>query len=59
MLRSLFVALLITGPAVCSLAKDAKPAEYQFKRPPLAIYDALEDLKAGEVPAIPADELRN
>jgi len=56
MLRSLLVALLSVGPATCGLAEDSKPAEYQFKQAPLAIYDALADLKIGEVPAIPADE---
>ncbi|MCI0357376.1 MAG: hypothetical protein L0211_02690 [Planctomycetaceae bacterium] len=56
MLRSLLVALWVAAPVATTLAKDSQPAKYAFNKPPLAIHDALAELKVAEVPALPADE---
>lgn len=56
MVRSIVVALGLMALAVGGMAQDAKPKEYQFKKAPLAIYDALADLSAGDVPPMSADE---
>ncbi len=56
MFRTIVIALGLVVLAGSGLAKEGKPTAYQFKRPPLAIFDALADLKVGDVSAIPADE---
>lgn len=56
MLRSLLFWVLTAAVAAPCSANDPVPAEYQFARPPLEIYDALQGLKLGDVPALPQDE---
>ena len=56
MVRSIVVALGLMALAASAMTQDARPKAYQFKRPPLAIYDALADLKAGDVPVLPDEE---
>ncbi len=60
MLRSLSVVLLgvalTTAINSAAWAEDTRPTEYQFTKPPLAIYDSLAELNAGDVPVMPDAE---
>jgi tetratricopeptide (TPR) repeat protein len=54
--RRLVALLAVWTLSASAAAKEPKPSTYPFARPPLEIYEALPDLKVGDVPSISADE---
>ena len=54
MIRSLLFACAFA--AAVGRADEPGRREYHFTQPPLEIYDALHELKLGEVPKMPAEE---